>query len=231
VFLARNARQVKALLRVGQRAGKERLASLGTPTAGARDAIALLTEIGRDRRRTAVVASGGAGAAVVAIAGQGTRTRLGGKFAELGPPAVGRRGTELRAIHDDAAVVGIFVGRGSHLGVVAGTGDATGDGARLRTFEDPVAVGDEVWFLARVRGTVAPAGLYRVAVPRIPRKTDTPVVEVVLRPGDPLPSPVGGVVVGLSAPRVGPGGIVSVVAGIGGGAAASAILAFAPSLP
>jgi hypothetical protein len=76
-----------------------------------------------------------------------------------------------------------------------------------------------------------PAGLYRVVVPRIPRKTDTPVVEVVLRPGDPLPSPVGGVVVGLSAPRVGPGGIVSVVAGIGGGAAASAILAFAPSLP
>jgi hypothetical protein len=44
---------------------------------------------------------------VVAIAGQGTRTRLGGKFAELGPPAVGRRGPVFRALLDNAAGVGI----------------------------------------------------------------------------------------------------------------------------
>jgi hypothetical protein len=227
VFLARSSGQVKSLLRAGQRAGKDRLASLGTPSTGARNATALLAEIGRDQRRTAVVASGGGGAGVVAIAGQATRTRIEGKFAELGPPAVGRRGAVFRATLDTAAIEGVFIGKGGRLGLVAGTGDPASDGAVLRTFEDPVAIGDEVWFLARVRGSVASAGLYRVQVPRIPRKSDDPlVVEAILRPGDPVPAPVGGVVVGLSAPRVGPGGIVTVVAGIGGGAAASAILAY-----
>jgi hypothetical protein len=224
VFLARSERQVKALVRVGQRAGNERVASVGTPSAGSRNAIALLAEVGRDQRRTAVLTAGSGGAAVIAIAGQATRTRIGGKFAEFDPPAVARRGAVFHAILDTASIEGVFIGKGSRLGVVAATDDVTTDGARLRTFEDAVAVGDQVWFLARVRGTVAPAGLYRVAVPRIPRKTDVPVVEAVLRPGDPVPAPVGGVIVGLSAPRVGPGGIVSIVAGVGGGAAASAIL-------
>ncbi len=221
---------MKALARVGQRAGSDRLASLGTPSSGPHNAIALLAEIGRDQRRTAVVTAGGGGAGVVAIAGQPTRTRIAGKFDELGPPAVARRGAVFHAILDTAGTEGIFIGRGGRVGVVAGTNDETSDGGHLRTFEDPVAVGDQVWFLARVRGSVAPAGLYRVQVPRIPRKSDDPLtVEAVLLPGDPVPPPVGGVVVGLSAPRVGPGGLVTVVAGIGGGSAAGAILAFTPT--
>jgi hypothetical protein len=39
------------------------------------------------------------------------------------------------------------------------------------------------------------------------------------------------VIVRLDAPRVGPGGVVTAVAGIGGGSAATVILQFAPSLP
>jgi hypothetical protein len=231
VFLAKNARRARALARAGQRAGGRRLVSLGTPAVGERNAIAFLAEIGDDRQ-AAVVARRRGGLALVARVGGATRARLEGAFAELGPPAVAKRGTVFRAALDTAAQEGVFIGGKGRVGVVAGSGDATTTGARLRTFEDPVAIGEEVWFLARVAGSVAPAGLYRTRVSRIPKKTDPPLeVEPVLVPGDPAPAPLGGVVVRIDAPRVGPSGVVSVVAGIGGGAAASAILQFVPALP
>jgi hypothetical protein len=232
LFLARSARQVKAVVRVGQRAGGDRIASLGSPAVGPRNAMALLAEVGRAARKTAVVATGGGGASVIAVVGEPTRTRAEGKFAELGSPVAARRGAVFRAVLDRPSTEGLFIGRGGRLGLLAGTGDTTTAGSRLRAFDSPLAVGDEIWFLARVSGSVAPAGLYRVGVSRIPRKRDEPLaVEPVLLPGDPAPPDVGGVIVRLDAPRVGPGGVVTAVAGIGGGAAATVILQFAPSLP
>jgi hypothetical protein len=231
VFLARSRTRVKALVRTGQRAGGQRLANLGTPAMGPRDRTALLVQVGRDRRRDAIVTMAGA-PAIVAVEGSATRARGGGRFADLGPPVVGRMGTVFRAVLDTPAAEGIFVGRGRRLGLVVGAGDTATTGARLRSFDDPVIVGDEVWFLARAAGSVAPAGLYRVTVAKPPRKSDAPLpVEPVLLPGDPAPAPLGGVVVRMDAPRVGPSNTVSLVVGVGGGAATTAIVQFLPTLP
>jgi hypothetical protein len=229
VFLAKRATNVRALARAGQHAGGSRLASFGTPSLGRGTAMAVLAQIGREQRRDAVVARTGGRLAVVAFEGAPTRTRLNGKFGELGPPAIGLRGTVFRSALTTQAQEGIFVGRGGRLAVVAATGDLTTTGGRLRTFDDPRAVADQVWFLARIAGSEAPAGLYRVMVPKAPHKSDAPfVVESVLLPGDPAPAPLGGVIVRLDALRVGPSGVVTVVAGIGGGTTAGAILQVAP---
>jgi hypothetical protein len=227
VFLARSRRRARALVRVGQRASGQRITGLGTPAVGGRrNAIALLAEVGRDVRRRAIVTTGG-GMAAVAIEGGSTRSRAGGKFGELGPPAVGPHGALFRGTIDGASLEGLFVARGRRIGLVAGSGDVTTTGARLRSFGDPIARGDEVWFLARVAGTVAPAGLYRTIVSSIPRKEDAPLpVEPILIPGDAAPASLGGVVVRLDALRVGPGGAISAVADIGGGTTSSAILEF-----
>jgi hypothetical protein len=230
IFLAKRARRARAVARTGQRAGGQRLGSLGTPAADGK-AVAFLAEVGDDRR-AAVVAKSGRRLALVARVGASSRSRLAGTYAELGPPAVSRRGAVFRATLDTAAQEGIFVGAKGRLGLVAGSGDATTTAARLRSFEDPVAIGDEVWFLARVAGSIEPAGLYRVRVARIPRKEDPPLeIEPVLLPGDPAPPPLGGVVVRVDAPRVGPSGTVAVVMGVGGGAASSAVVQFQPALP
>jgi hypothetical protein len=223
---------VTPIARVGQHAGADRLASLGTPAAGPGLAVGFLAEVGRDRRRTAVVAGAGGALGVVALAKASTRTRIGGEFGELGPPAMGRWGALFRATLADGVTEAIFVGRAGRVGVVAATGDTTVTGGRLRSIEDPIAVQDQVWFLARVAGSVAPPGLYRVTLARVPRRGDDPLpIEPVLLPGDPAPSPLGGVIVRLDAPRTGPSGIVTIVAGIGGGSASSAILQFIPVLP
>jgi hypothetical protein len=228
VFFARSRSRIRATARVGQHAQGQRLASFGTPSIGPRNALGILVEVGRDHRRNAVVASSGGRLGVVAMTETLTRSRAGGRFAELDPPIAGAHGTVFRATLDGSSSEGIFIGRGRRVGLVAGTGDMTTAGGRLRTFLDPLAVGDEVWFLARVAGSVAPAGLYHVHVSAIPKRSDAPLeVEPVLLPGD--PTPLGGVIVRLGAPRVGPSGTVSVVADIGGGTATSAILQFAPA--
>jgi len=116
--------------------------------------------------------------------------------------------------------------------VVAATDDTTSSGGRLRSFDDPLAVGEEVWFLARIAGNIAPSGLYRAHLGKIPGRLDPPVeIEPVLLPGDPAPVAIGGVIVTLDAPRVGPSGTITIVAGIGGGTATSAILQFVPGVP
>ena len=121
----------------------------------------------------------------------------------------------------------MFVARGKKTGVVAVSGDLTTTGARLRSFGDPVADGDTIWFLARVAGSVAPSGVYRVKLDKIPGKSDPALaIEPVLVPGDPSPGGLGGVVVGIDTLRVGPGGAVSVVARLGGGATSGAILEY-----
>jgi len=48
----------------------------------------------------------------------------------------------------------------------------------------------------------------------------------VLVPGDPAPGGLGGVVVRIDALRVGPGGAVSVIAGLGGGSTSGVILEY-----
>jgi hypothetical protein len=122
---------------------------------------------------------------------------------------------------------GIFVARGKKTGVLAVSGDLTTTGARLRSFGDPVAVGNTVWFLARVAGSVAPSGVYRVTVDKIPAKTDPALsIEPVLLPGDPAPGGLGGVVVRIDTLRVGPGGAISVIAGLGGGSTSGVILGY-----
>jgi len=231
IFRATSTNRVRTLARVGQRAGSHRLAALGTPSVGPGGAIAFLAAVGRDDRRTAIVA-GGTGLEVVAIANAPTRTRVGGKYGELGPPAIGRRGAVFRATLRDTSTEAIFVGRGGRVGVVAATDDTTSSGGRLRSFDDPLAVGEEVWFLARIAGNIAPSGLYRAHLGKIPGRLDPPVeIEPVLLPGDPAPAAIGGVIVTLDAPRVGPSGTITIVAGIGGGTATSAILQFVPGVP
>ena len=227
VFLARSRRQARALVKVGQRASGQRITGLGTPAVGGRrNAVALLAEVGQEERRRAVVTTAG-GVAAVAIEGGSTRSRAGGRFGEFGPPALGPHGALFRATIDGTSQEGLFVARGRRIGLIAGSGDLTTTGARLRSFTDPIARQDEVWFLARVAGSVAPAGLYRAIVPKIPGKADAPLaVEPILVPGDPAPSTLGGVIVRLDALRVGPGGSISVIADIGGGTTASAILEF-----
>ena len=229
VFLATRATKVRALARAGQHAGGGRLASFGTPSLGPGSAMALLAQIGREQRRDAVVARTSGRLAVVAFAGAPTRTRLNGKFGEFGPPAIGVRGAVFRSVLTTQSQEGIFVGRRGRLAVLAATGDLTTTGGRLRTFDDPRAVADQVWFLARIAGSEAPAGLYRVQVPKAPHKSDAPfTIESVLLPGDPAPAPLGGVIARLDALRIGPSGMVTVVASVGGGTATSAILQLVP---
>ncbi len=66
-------------------------------------------------------------------------------------------------------------------------------------------------------------------VPKAPHKSDAPfTIESVLLPGDPAPAPLGGVIARLDALRIGPSGMVTVVASVGGGTATSAILQLVP---
>jgi hypothetical protein len=228
VFLARSRNRTRALLKVGQRASGQRITGLGTPAVGGRrSAVALLAEVGRESRRAVVMTGGGVSA--VAIEGGTTRSRAGGRFGELGAPALGPHGALFRATIEGTSQEGLFVARGRKTGLIAGSGDLTTTGARLRSFTDPIARGDEVWFLARLAGTVAPAGLYRAIVTAIPGKSDAPLpIEPILIPGDPAPTSVGGVIVRLDGLRVGPGGTISAIADIGGGTTSSAILEFGP---
>jgi hypothetical protein len=228
VFLAKNRTHAKVLLRAGQKASGGRITALGTASvAGRRNALAVLAEIahGDDRRRAVVTRTGGVSA--VAIEGGSTRSRAGGKFGDLGPPTVSDAGAVFRGTLDGTSQEGLFVGRGKKTGAVAVSGDLTTTGARLRSFGDPVAVGNTIWFLARVAGSVAPSGVYRVTVDKIPAKTDPALpIEPVLVPGDPAPGGIGGVVVQINALRVGPGGAVSMIAGLGGGATSAVILEY-----
>lgn len=231
VFFAKTPSRITALARAGQAAGGQRLASFGTPSLGP-NGLAMLAQVGRNSRKAAVVARIGGRLQLVALAGAATRARLVGKFGTFGPPALARPGTIFRATLDGSTQEGIFIGQGGRLALLAGSGDMSSVGGRLRTFDDPVAVGNQAWFLARLAGSVAPAGLYRMVIPRIPRRTDPPLtIEPVLRPGDPAPGTIGGTVVRLSALRAGPSGEITVVADIGGGAAANAVLHFVPSVP
>jgi hypothetical protein len=229
VFFAKRPSRIAALARAGQHAGGQRLATFGTPTLGP-NGLAMLAQVGRNDRKDAVIARVGGHLQLIALAGAATRSRLAGNFGVFGPPALGSRGTIFHATLDQSSQEGIFIGKGGRLALVAGSGDVSTAGGRLRTFDDPVAVEDQAWFLARIAGSVAPAGLYRVVIPKIPSRTDPPLaVEPILLPGDPAPG--GGVIVRLDAVRVGPGGGITVVAGIGGGTASSAILHFLPTVP
>lgn len=231
MFKARRPKHFQTVARVGQNAGSRRIANLGTPSVGS-GKMAFLARFGRNAPfQTGIVAARGGKLSVVAVQGSSTRTRIGSVFATLGPPAAGRRWTAFHGITAEAFLEGVFIGVGSKVGVVAATGDTTDRGERLRTFGDPLAVGDDVWFLARVAGGAA-QGLHRVRVAAVPGREDPPLpVETILVPGDPAPAAIGGVVVRIDAVRVGPSGLVTLIAEIGGGSAPSAILAIDPTLP
>jgi len=217
------------LVRAGQKASGSRITALGTAAvAGRQNALAVLAEVAHgDDRLRAVVTRTGRKVTAVAIESGSTRSRAGGKFGELGPPAVADAGAVFRGTLDGTTQEGVFVARGKKTGVVAVSGDLTTTGARLRSFGDPVAVGKTVWFLARVAGSVAPSGVYRVTVDRIPGKTDPALsIEPVLVPGDPAPGGLGGVVVRIDSLRVGPGGVVAVIVGVGGGATSGAVVQY-----
>jgi hypothetical protein len=232
VFAAQAGGAVAALARAGQRAGGQRLARLGTPSTGPGGRLAFLAEVGRDARRLALVAGRRGALAVAALRDGPTRARGGGRFAQLGPPSIGRAGTAFRATLAEAGLEGVFVARGKRIGAAALSGDVTTLGARLRSFDDPLVVGDEVWFAARVAGGAVPTGIYRVRLARMPRKTDAPLpIEPVVLPGSAAPAPLGGVIVAVSNPRLGAGGIVSIVADVGGGSRPSAILELLAALP
>jgi hypothetical protein len=232
IFRVRKGRHFQAVAKVGGHAGSQRLANLGTPSAGPGSRIAFLADLGRNVRHTGVVAGKPGQLAVVGVEGTSTRTRIGQSFAVLGPPSAGRRGAAFHATTSQDFLEGIFIGAGSKVGAVAASGDTTTRGDRLRTFGDPVVVADDVWFLARVAGSVAAQGLYRVRVASIPARDDPPLpVEPILLPGDPAPAPLGGVIVRIDTIRVGPSGIVTLVVEVGGGSAPTAILALDPTLP
>ncbi|HXJ37213.1 MAG TPA: hypothetical protein VMS22_24555 [Candidatus Eisenbacteria bacterium] len=232
LFGFKTRKSMKVVARTGQRAGGERIADLGTPTADRGGRVALLAELGRDRKRLGVVVREGGALRVLTLVGVSTRTRVQGVFATLGPPAIARRGTVFRATLAEKSTEGLFIGKGGRIGAVVASGDVTQRGDRIRTVDDPIAIDDEVYFLARVAGSVAPAGLYRVRVDAIPRRDDAALaIEPVLLPGDPVPPPLGGVVVRVDAPRVGFAGAVTAVVEAGGGTASSAIVQIDRSLP
>jgi hypothetical protein len=226
VFAFRTKARPSVVARSGGFASGQRLAAFGTPSTGPGGAVAMLVQLGRNTRQTGLVLRRGGTLGVVTAISASTRTRAGGVFQDLGPPAVARRGAVFRGVLRNSGVEGVFIGTPRRTGALAITGDTTLDGARIRSVDDPVAIGDDVYFLARVAGTVSSIGLYRVRAPEIPARDESASpIEPVLRPGDPAPSPVGGAVVGITSPRVGPGGVLTVVVDVSGGNAPSALIA------
>jgi hypothetical protein len=227
VFLARRRARARAIVRVGSRISGKRVRHLGTPATWRRGFSAVLADVGGSKPRLAVARERRGVMDLVAQVGSSTRARGQGVFTQLSPPDVGAPGVVFHATVDDGRE-GIFVvgSRGRRTGLLVANGDVDNDGAKLRSPRDPIVVGDHVWFLARTGARVAPPGLYRVKVDAPPGPDEVLPVEAVLRPGDVLPGDIGGVVVRMDRPRVGPTGIVSVVVTIGGGRASSALLEF-----
>jgi hypothetical protein len=232
VFAFQSRGQAIVVARSGGTASGQRLAAFGTPTAGKGGRVAMLAQFGRDTRRTGLVLKQGGGVGVVTALNASTGTRVGGVFGDLGPPAVARRGAVFRGVLTTKGIEGIFIGKGGHVGVLAASGDKTADGATIRSVDDPIAVDDDVYFLARVAGSVSPPGLYHVQVSKIPAKTDAPLpIDAVLLPGATLPAPTGGVVVNIATPRIGPGGLLTAVVDVGAGSAPSALVQIDRTVP
>jgi hypothetical protein len=216
--------QGRCLVKTGAKAQGNRIASLGTPSAGGGSRIAFLAELGRGTTHTGVVAAHGGAMQVVATEGRATGTRKGGSFGVISPPAATPRGTVFQAVSADQSFQGVFFGARRRVGLLAASGDTATGGQHLRTLASPVGVGSDVWFLARMVGNTVSPGMFRVPAGSVPKSSDVLPVTPVLLPDDPGPADGGGVVVLVGAPQVGPSGVVAAVIQLGGGDTASAIV-------
>ncbi len=219
-----NGRHGRVLALSGQQIRGGRLAAFGTPALGTRTQVAFVAEIGRKTRHTAMVMKSG-GLRVVASNGDQSRTRVAGQFTDFDRPAISTVGALFRATLSGQVQEGVFLAHGRTLVAVAAAADVTTAGDRLRSFGDPIVSGTGVYFLARLASSDSRSGLYRAIVDHVPAQGEAPpAVAPFLRPGDAGPSDIGGAVVRIDQPGVGPDGSINAVVELAGGSAAQALV-------
>lgn len=224
VFLTKG-RKPRAVARARQKApGGGLFDTFGTPAIERGNRVAFVAQIDRDDTRVpALFQKRGAGMRRVAMRGERAPGRLVDRFDDFDPPDASSTATICRATLLETGREGIWMLRRNAFGLLVGSGDPLPDGTTLRSFGRPHATDGAVVFTARLNGSSASPGLYRVAATEVPGPTSPPpAVEWLLGPG--APSPLGGTIAGISAVDTTRSGRIVVVADLTGASARSAVL-------
>jgi hypothetical protein len=164
---------------------------------------------------------------VLAAQGAPTSGRLVGHFAQFDPPDANDKLVAFRATLDQASREGVFLASPRATGLLVGSTDPAPGGAVFRSFPSVSLGGTSAVFLARLRDSSTPPGLYRVSAAAVPAgDAPAPAAETLGLPGG--PSPLGGTIAEFTSVGANRKDTIAAVVDLVGASARSALVLIDP---